>query len=455
MSANLYQDHLTTRKNQEAQAVQLLVELNTLANKGVNVLFFGNRIALNLVDIIAHHDKNALNIADTLAFATALNDQNLSHTTVDLGQALKSGKQADSFTSGDEVPATDVVLYGFGRIGRILARLLMSRPASDKGLQLKAIVVRPAGEADALLKDLEKRASLLERDSVHGWFDGSVVVDKANSGIIANGRFIKVIYAADPSEIDYTSYGIDNALIIDNTGKWKDEAGLGKHLQSKGAKKVLLTAPASGDIKNIVYNVNDDTIGSDTIVSAASCTTNAITPTLKLLNDKYGIENGHMETIHAFTNDQNLVDNYHKAERRGRAATLNMVMTSTGAAKAVSKAIPELKGKLSGSSVRVPTPNVSLAILNLNFKNPVNSSDELNAFIKEASQSEQWQAQIAYSDSDEAVSTDFVGCEKVAIWDAKSTLAQENRAVMYLWYDNEMGYSTQVLRVAETMAKNA
>ena len=455
MSANLYQDHLATRKNQEAQAVQLLVELNTLANKGVDVLFFGNRIALSLVDIIAHHDKNALNIADTLAFATALNDQNLSHTTVDLGQALKAGKQADSFTSGDEVPATDVVLYGFGRIGRILARLLMSRPASDKGLQLKAIVVRPAGEADALLKDLEKRASLLERDSVHGWFDGSVVVDKANSGIIANGRFIKVIYAADPSEIDYTSYGIDNALIIDNTGKWKDEAGLGKHLQSKGAKKVLLTAPASGDIKNIVYNVNDDTIGSDTIVSAASCTTNAITPTLKLLNDKYGIENGHMETIHAFTNDQNLVDNHHKAERRGRAATLNMVMTSTGAAKAVSKAIPELKGKLSGSSVRVPTPNVSLAILNLNFKNPVNSSDELNAFIKEASQSEQWQAQIAYSDSDEAVSTDFVGCEKVAIWDAKSTLAQDNRAVMYLWYDNEMGYSTQVLRVAETMAKNA
>lgn len=455
MSANLYQDHLTTRKNQEAQAIQLLVELNTLANKGVNVLFFGNRIALNLVDIIAHHDKNALNIADTLAFATALNDQNLSHTTVDLGQALKAGKQAGSFTSGDEVPATDVVLYGFGRIGRILARLLMSRPASDKGLQLKAIVVRPAGEADALLKDLEKRASLLERDSVHGWFDGSVVVDKANSGIIANGRFIKVIYAADPSEIDYTSYGIDNALIIDNTGKWKDEAGLGKHLQSKGAKKVLLTAPASGDIKNIVYNVNDDTIGSDTIVSAASCTTNAITPTLKLLNDKYGIENGHMETIHAFTNDQNLVDNHHKAERRGRAATLNMVMTSTGAAKAVSKAIPELKGKLSGSSVRVPTPNVSLAILNLNFKYPVNSSDELNAFIKEATESEQWQAQIAYSDSDEAVSTDFVGCEKVAIWDAKSTLAQENRAVMYLWYDNEMGYSTQVLRVAETMAKNA
>jgi glyceraldehyde 3-phosphate dehydrogenase len=449
MSADLHQAHLSNRKNQEITATNLLVALNTLAGQDVAVRFFGERLPLNVAKVLGFHDQYGVDVAASLALAQALVEKGLKSTSIDLGQALKAGKQADSFTSGDEVPATDVVLYGFGRIGRILARLLMSRPASDKGLQLKAIVVRPAGDGD-----LEKRASLLERDSVHGWFDGSVVVDKANSGIIANGRFIKVIYAADPSEIDYTSYGIDNALIIDNTGKWKDEAGLGKHLQSKGAKKVLLTAPASGDIKNIVYNVNDDTIGSDTIVSAASCTTNAITPTLKLLNDKYGIENGHMETIHAFTNDQNLVDNHHKAERRGRAATLNMVMTSTGAAKAVSKAIPELKGKLSGSSVRVPTPNVSLAILNLNFKNPVNSSDELNAFIKEASQSEQWQAQIAYSDSDEAVSTDFVGCEKVAIWDAKSTLAQENRAVMYLWYDNEMGYSTQVLRVAETMAKN-
>ena len=447
MSANLYQDHLTTRKNQEAQAVQLLVELNTLANKGVNVLFFGNRIALSLVDIIAHHDKNALNIADTLAFATALNDQNLSHTTVDLGQALKAGKQADSFTSGDEVPATDVVLYGFGRIGRILARLLMSRPASDKGLQLKAIVVRPAGEAD-----LEKRASLLERDSVHGWFDGSVVVDKANSGIIANGRFIKVIYAADPSEIDYTSYGIDNALIIDNTGKWKDEAGLGKHLASKGVAKVLLTAPAKGDIKNVVYGVNHDTIGDDKIVSAASCTTNAITPTLKVLHDAFGVVNGHMETVHAFTNDQNLVDNHHKADRRGRAAPLNMVMTSTGAASAVSKAIPELKGKLSGNAIRVPTPNVSLAILNLNFEKEVGTADDLNAFMKAVAQSEQWQEQISHSDSPEAVSTDFVGSEKVAIFDAKATIANGNRATMYIWYDNEMGYSTQVIRVAEEMA---
>lgn len=216
---------------------------------------------------------------------------------------------------------------------------------------------------------------------------------------------------------------------------------------------MLLTAPAKGEIKNIVYGVNHDTIGGDTIVSAASCTTNAITPTLKVLHDEYGIVHGHMETIHAFTNDQNLVDNHHKADRRGRAAPLNMVMTSTGAASAVSKAIPELKGKLSGNAIRVPTPNVSLAILNLNFEKSVGDAKAINAFIQSKAQSEQWQAQIDYSDSPEAVSTDFVGSEKVAIFDAKATIATDNRATLYVWYDNEMGYSTQVIRVAEEMAK--
>lgn len=443
---SIYQTYLAKRQADESQAVELVAQLARLASQNVNVLFFGERVSLSVADVLAKHDKAGLSVADSTAFAKALS---VSNTTLDLGQALKAGKQAGDFVDGQEVPATDVVLYGFGRIGRILARLLMSRPASDKGLQLKAIVVRPAGEGD-----LDKRASLLERDSVHGWFDGSVQVDGENSGIVVNGRFIKFIYASDPSEVDYTAYGIDNAIVIDNTGKWKDEAGLGKHLVSKGVKKVLLTAPAKGEIKNVVYGVNHDTIGSDTIVSAASCTTNAITPTLKVLHDTYGIVNGHMETVHAFTNDQNLVDNHHKSDRRGRAAPLNMVMTSTGAASAVSKAIPELKGKLTGNAIRVPTPNVSLAILNLNFEKPVGSADELNAFIKDKSQSDQWQEQIAYSDSSEAVSTDFVGCEKVAIFDAKATIATDSRATLYVWYDNEMGYSTQVIRVAETMAKN-
>lgn len=446
--SNLYSTHLSSRKTQEIQAVELLVALNTLASRQVLVTFLGERMTLDVVALIALHDKYGVALADTLAFAKALVDCGLENTSLDIAQAIKAQKSANEFDSGSQIKATDVVLYGFGRIGRILARLLMSRPASESGLQLKAIVVRPAGEGD-----LAKRASLLERDSVHGWFNGSVQVDTTNNGIIVNGRFIKVIYASDPSEVDYTAHDINDAIVIDNTGKWKDEAGLGKHLTSKGVKKVLLTAPAKGEIKNIVYGVNHDTIGSDTIVSAASCTTNAITPTLKVLHDEYGIVHGHMETIHAFTNDQNLVDNHHKADRRGRAAPLNMVMTSTGAASAVSKAIPELKGKLSGNAIRVPTPNVSLAILNLNFEKSVGDAKAINAFIQSKAQSEQWQAQIDYSDSPEAVSTDFVGSEKVAIFDAKATIATDNRATLYVWYDNEMGYSTQVIRVAEQMAK--
>lgn len=446
--SNLYSTHLSSRKTQEIQAVELLVALNTLANRQVLVTFLGERMTLDVVALIALHDKYGVALADTLAFAKALVDCGLENTSLDIVQAIKAQKSANEFDSGSQIKATDVVLYGFGRIGRILARLLMSRPASESGLQLKAIVVRPAGEGD-----LAKRASLLERDSVHGWFNGSVQVDTTNNGIIVNGRFIKVIYASDPSEVDYTAHDINDAIVIDNTGKWKDEAGLGKHLTSTGVKKVLLTAPAKGEIKNIVYGVNHDTIGGDTIVSAASCTTNAITPTLKVLHDEYGIVHGHMETIHAFTNDQNLVDNHHKADRRGRAAPLNMVMTSTGAASAVSKAIPELKGKLSGNAIRVPTPNVSLAILNLNFEKSVGDAKAINAFIQSKAQSEQWQAQIDYSDSPEAVSTDFVGSEKVAIFDAKATIATDNRATLYVWYDNEMGYSTQVIRVAEEMAK--
>lgn len=446
--SSLYSTHLSSRKTQEIQAVGLLVALNTLASRQVSVTFLGERMTLDVVALIALHDKYGVALADTLAFAKALVDHGLENTSLDIVQAIKAQKSANEFDSGSQIKATDVVLYGFGRIGRILARLLMSRPASESGLQLKAIVVRPAGEGD-----LAKRASLLERDSVHGWFNGSVQVDATNNGIIVNGRFIKVIYASDPSEVDYTAHDINDAIVIDNTGKWKDEAGLGKHLASKGVKKVLLTAPAKGEIKNIVYGVNHDTIGSDTIVSAASCTTNAITPTLKVLHDEYGIVHGHMETIHAFTNDQNLVDNHHKADRRGRAAPLNMVMTSTGAASAVSKAIPELKGKLSGNAIRVPTPNVSLAILNLNFEKSVGDTKAINAFIQSKAQSEQWQAQIDYSDSPEAVSTDFVGSEKVAIFDAKATIATDNRATLYVWYDNEMGYSTQVIRVAEEMAK--
>lgn len=459
----LHQDRLTDYNNQEQQVIELTGLLNKLYNEqDVQITLFGEAIdASSINQVLALHQKAAIRhqnsqpiaIADTLEIVKAIAASDVQSISIDVGQLITNDsdiQQQLASISHDESHvngATDVVLYGFGRIGRVLTRLLLSQASSVKGLQLKAIVVRPAAAGD-----LAKRASLLERDSVHGGFLGSVSVDDDNNGLLINGRFIQVIYAKDPSEIDYTDYGIENALVIDNTGVFKDEAGLGKHLQSKGVRKVLLTAPAGGDIKNVVYGVNNDTVGEDTIVSAASCTTNAITPTLKVLNDKYGIENGHVETIHSFTNDQNLIDNYHKADRRGRSAVLNMVITSTGAAKAVGKALPELSGKLTGNAIRVPTPNVSLAILNLNLKTAPDSREALNEFMRDTANSHAWQSQIAYTDSNEAVSTDFVGTKHVGIVDAQATIVTDNHATVYIWYDNEVGYSTQVLRLATQMA---
>lgn len=459
----LHQDHLTAYQKQETKALKLVSLLHDLyTHKDIKVTLFGESLnGLSTADLLTKLQQSstrnngaALTIDAVLAVVEDIKDvDDLQTAIVEVGQLLKHNvRVVDAINKIDKTQtansdATDVVLYGFGRIGRILTRLLLNEAATDKGLQLKAFVVRPGKQGD-----IAKRASLLERDSVHGTFKGSIVVDEENQGIIVNGRFIQVIYANDPSEIDYTSYGINDAIVIDNTGIWKDEEGLGKHLQAKGVKKVLLTAPAKGDIKNIVYNVNSNTIGDDTIVSAASCTTNAITPSLKVLNDKYGIETGHVETIHAFTNDQNLIDNYHKADRRGRSAVLNMVITSTGAAKAVGKALPELNGKLTGNAIRVPTPNVSMAILNLNLKEAPESADALNSFFKEVANSDKWQSQIAYTDSTEAVSTDFIGTKQVGIVDAQATIVTDNHATVYIWYDNEVGYSTQVLRVAEQMA---
>jgi glyceraldehyde 3-phosphate dehydrogenase len=325
------------------------------------------------------------------------------------------------------------VLYGFGRIGRLIARILVSRSADIGGLQLRAIVVRHGGA-----KDLVKRASLLRRDSVHGPFNGSITVDEANNRIIANGTSIQVIYANDPAGIDYPSYGINNCVIVDNTGRWRDEEGLSQHLKSKGVGRVLLTAPGKGALKNVVYGINDDTIlDEDRIITAASCTTNAITPVLKVINDEYGMSYGH-------------VDNFHSGDRRGRSAVLNMVITETGAASAVAKALPELAGKLTGNAIRVPTPDVSMAILNLTLDREV-SKDELNAFLRNASLNSSLRQQIDYIESAEVVSTDFLGSRRAGIVDGLATITSGNHAVVYVWYDNEYGYSHQVVRVLEKM----
>jgi glyceraldehyde 3-phosphate dehydrogenase len=289
-------------------------------------------------------------------------------------------------------------------------------------------------------------------DSVHGAFQGTLRVDEQSNSLVANGNEIKVIYANSPEEIDYTQYGIEDAMIIDNTGMWRDRTGLSRHLEAKGAAKVLLTAPGKGDMKNIVYGINDDQIAAeDTIITAASCTTNAIAPVLKVVNDRFGIVKGHVETVHAYTNDQNLIDNYHKGSRRGRSAALNMVLTETGAAKAVVKAIPELEGKLTGNAIRVPIPNVSMAIMNLTLDKET-TREELNEFLRDIALHSKLQNQISYTESPDAVSSDFVGSREAGIVDSNATIVNDNHVVLYLWYDNEFGYCCQVGRMVYKMA---
>ncbi|MDA8985789.1 glyceraldehyde-3-phosphate dehydrogenase [Luminiphilus sp.] len=342
----------------------------------------------------------------------------------------------------------DVILYGFGRIGRLMARILIAKTDGGDSLRLRAIVVRKGGAED----DLLKRASLLRRDSVHGVFKGTIRVDEERQSFIANGNEVKVIYADAPEDIDYTQYGIQDGIVVDNTGVWRDKAGLSRHLAAKGVAKVILTAPGKGDVKNIVAGINEGAIEeTDTVISAASCTTNAIVPVLKAADDEYGITAGHVETVHAYTNDQNLIDNYHKAERRGRSAALNMVLTETGAAKAVAKVLPQLEGKLTGNAIRVPTPNVSMAILNLTLKQST-TREAVNEFMRDIALHSSMKKQIDYSDSPEVVSSDFVGSRAACVFDAKATIVSGTQAVLYLWYDNEYGYSCQVYRILERMA---
>ncbi|GAA5188076.1 glyceraldehyde-3-phosphate dehydrogenase [Ferrimonas gelatinilytica] len=465
MTADKYL-HSWQERFELAEAMQPLLG-KLYRNQGVEVLIYG-RPLLNASTIeitkahrlVMKYEGDKLRLRESFPFLQALSNLNVKHARVDIGKLAvnywrnhSDDSEVEAYMAEQLAPAVDkelaprdVVLYGFGRIGRLLARLLIERTGVSNTLRLRAIVVRGGREGD-----LEKRASLLRRDSIHGPFNGSIEVDAENNALIANGTYIQVIYANSPEEVDYTQYGIENALVVDNTGIWSDEAGLGQHLKSKGAAKVLLTAPAKGEIKNIVYGVNDDMIlEEDSILSAASCTTNAITPVLKSVYDKFGITSGHVETVHSYTNDQNLIDNYHKADRRGRSAPLNMVITSTGAAKAVAKAFPQLQGKLTGNAIRVPTPNVSMAIMNLNLGKST-TRDEMNEHLRNTALFSELQNQIDYTASTEIVSTDLVGSRFAGIVDSQATIVEGDRAVLYVWYDNEFGYSCQVVQVMQKM----
>jgi len=404
-----------------------------------------------------------ITIQDTLAIAKSILNSSITNATIDIGKlSLEWKREAGVFlerknfinsklidfkNSNDKNPQPrDVILYGFGRIGRLTARELITQEGRGNQLRLRAIVIR--GELNSI--NLEKRASNLRVDSIHGHFPGTVEVDHERSKLIINGRPIHVISTNSGELINYENFGIHNALIIDNTGVVRDKKNLSKHLLSKGAQKVLLTAPGK-DIPNIVYGVNQENILSgDKIFSAASCTTNAIVPVLKILNDNYEIKKGHIETIHAYTNDQNLVDNMHSKYRRGRAAAMNMVITETGAGKAVDKAIPGLGKKITSNAIRVPVANGSLAILNLQFAEKT-TIQEINGTLKKAAFAGSLVEQIKYSISQELVSSDIIGDSCCSIFDSQATLLHDDKktAILYVWYDNEYGYTKQVMRLAK------
>ena len=470
-----YENGLADWILQEKAAIALIHVTGSLwFDKSVELVLFRNQLVdrsaseiLNLHQYAKEVVNKPIDVSDTLMLAKELYRLDLAPSRIDIGRLATEWtqeknkfltvedfviKKLDNFIGKEKrvIVPKDVILYGFGRIGRLVMRELIAQAGKGEQLRLRAIVTRSDSD-----EDINKRADLLRNDSVHGAFLGTVIEDFTNKTMVVNGHTVHMIAANDPGKIDYTKYGIHNALVIDNTGIARDREGLSQHLLSKGVGQVLLTAPGKGDIPNVVYGVNEESFDhkNEKIFSAASCTTNAIVPVLAVIEKSLGIERGHIETIHSYTNDQNLLDNYHKKYRRGRSAPLNMVITETGADKAVAKVLPQLAGKLTGNAVRVPTPDVSLAILNLTVKKET-SKDAVNEILRNAAFHGDLVEQIEYSVSNELVSSDLVGNPCASIIDSPATIvSKDNKSlVLYVWYDNEYGYSRQVIRYAKFLA---
>ena len=471
----LPEDSFGDWKWREGLAELMVPIIGSLYRNGTNILIYGKSLVNESpVAIMKAHrfarqsDNNELSELETYPILKYIETLDLADCEIDVGEiAVKcpffEDIKNDDTKIGEFIDAelesvinkksnrpsepANIVLYGFGRIGRLVARMMTQTTGPGNYFKLRAIVIRKATD-----DDIFKRASLLTKDSVHGPFDGTVRVDEENSSLVINGNPVKVIYASGPDKVKYSDFGINDPVVIDNTGIWRDEEALSVHIKS-GASKVILTAPAKGDIKNIVYGINDSILEeNDQLISAASCTTNAIVPVLKTINDEFKINGGHIETVHAYTNDQNLIDNFHKKDRRGRGAPLNMVITSTGAVNAVAKALPELKGKLTGNAIRVPTPNVSLAILSLELDKKV-SVEIVNDYLRSMAFHSEYREIIGFVNSSEVVSTDFYSSPFATVIDSKATITNDKRVTLYCWYDNEYGYTKQVINLAKKVAK--
>ncbi len=470
-----YESQLNDYIAQEKAAIDLIGIIGKLwFEKSIELILFRNQLKdrsaseiMNLHLYAKDIVKKSISVSDSVMLANELYKSDVCPSRIDIGklayeyqQEKGNYKSATDFINdklkdliGKKSTQTpkDVILYGFGRIGRLAAREIISQAGKGEQLRLRAIVTR--GNSD---EEIVKRADLLRTDSVHGNFPGTVIEDLANKALIINGHTVHMIDAKNPEDVDYTAWGIENALLIDNTGVFRDDKELSRHLKAKGVDKVLLTAPAKGDVPNVVHGVNHETVDlkNTKIFSAASCTTNAIMPVLYVIDKELGIAKGHIETVHSYTNDQNLLDNYHKKYRRGRSAALNMVITETGAESALKKVLPHLAGKFTANSVRVPTPNVSLAILNLNI-NRETSLEEVNEIMRKYALNGSLVEQIQYAFSNELVSSDVVGNPCPSVYDSNATIISPDKKsiVLYIWYDNEYGYTRQVIRFSKYISE--
>jgi len=331
--------------------------------------------------------------------------------------------------------ATKVAINGFGRIGRLVARALLQRTDHD----LELVAINDLGDA-------KSNALLFKRDSVHGTFPGEVSVD--GNDLIIDGKRVHVTAERDPANLPHARLGID--LALECTGFFADKAGASKHLEA-GAKRVLISAPAKNVEKTVVFGVNHDVLTrDDLIVSNASCTTNCLAPLVKVLHDAIGIERGLMTTVHSYTNDQRILDQIHSDMRRARAAAMSMIPTTTGAARAVTLVLPELKGKLDGSSIRVPTPDVS--IIDFTFTPRRDTTvEEVNGVLKAAAEGA-FKGVIEYV-TDPLVSIDFMGNPHSSSVDSLETAVLEGKLVRVLsWYDNEWGFSNRMVDTSKVMA---
>ena len=472
---NSYEENLNEYVRREKAAVKLISSIGHLMyEKSIELVLFRNPLVdKSISDVLNLHSKaksiafNPVDIFDSSSLAKELESLDIAPSKIDIGRlAAEWHNEKASYASqsdflkdklkdfiaadGHQLQPKDVVLFGFGRIGRLAARELVKQAGKGQQLRLRAIVTRKVTDEEII-----KRAALLRNDSVHGLFSGTVDADVENKALIINGQIVKLIEANNPEDVDYTAFGINDALLIDNTGVFSNREQLSRHIEAKGISKVLLTAPGK-EVPNVVYGINENTLDleNENIFSAASCTTNAISPILYVVENELGVVKGHIETVHAYTNDQNLLDNMHKKPRRGRSAAINMVITSTGAGNAVTKVIPSLKEKLTANAVRVPTPNGSLAILSLEVKKET-SVDEINELIRKAALQGSLVNQIKYENDPELVSTDIIGNICCSVYDSNATIVSNDKKniVLYVWYDNEFGYTKQVIRLAKYIAK--